>query len=56
MHDGAQQQLVALAVHLQKAETPAGSDEARAALATCRTASARRAARARSTAPGRGPR
>ncbi|MEV4512540.1 histidine kinase [Dactylosporangium sp. NPDC049525] len=36
IHDGAQQQLVALAVHLQKAEELAGSDEARAAIVTCR--------------------
>jgi signal transduction histidine kinase len=36
IHDGAQQQLVALAVHLRRAEELAGSDEARAAIATCR--------------------
>jgi signal transduction histidine kinase len=38
IHDGAQQQLVALAVHLRRAEELAGDDEARAAIATCRTA------------------
>ncbi|MDG6106093.1 two-component sensor histidine kinase [Dactylosporangium aurantiacum] len=36
IHDGAQQQLVALAVHLQQAEELAGTEAARAAVAACR--------------------